>query len=214
MKYTRMTLLALAAILTLPVFADVVDDCIKLAQGGVGEEVIVAWAERQGPATLTATDVLRMKEGKVPDKAIASLIRSGARMQMPMQPMMQPEMRMPAQEQPTQTIAVPRTVSYEASPTTYVYSDPAPVYYSSYYSGYPYYYRGYGYPYYGSYGLGLSFNFGGRGGYYGHGYYGGGYRGGYYGGGHGGYYGGSGYRGGYSGGGHGGYSGGSHGGRH
>jgi len=191
MKYTRLTLLALAAVLALPVFADVVDDCIKLAQGGVGEEVIVAWADRQGGANLTAADVLRLKDGKVSDKAIATLIRAGMRMQAPM-PMQQPmQMQMPAQQQPSQTVTVPHTVSYESSPTV-VYSDPTPVYYTSYYSGYPYYYSGYpyyyGYPYYG-YGLGLSFNFG-RGGY-GHGYYGGGYRGG------------SGYSG-----------GGSHGGRH
>ena len=41
MKYARLSLMALAAVLALPVFADTVDDCIKLAQGGVGEEVIV-----------------------------------------------------------------------------------------------------------------------------------------------------------------------------
>ena len=43
MLYTRLSLVLLAAVMTLPVFADgVVDDCIKLSQGGVGEEVTPA----------------------------------------------------------------------------------------------------------------------------------------------------------------------------
>lgn len=211
MKYARLSLMALAAVLTLPVFADTVDDCIKLAQGGVGEEVIVAWAERQNATSMSATEVLRLKDGKVPDRAIAALLRSGRHIQI-QQPM--PAMQMeqqPMQQEAQQNVAVPRTISYEPS-TTYVESSPVVYssysypYYSSY--GYPYYsgyYGGYGYPYYG-YGVGLSFNFG-RGGY-GHGYYGGGYRGGYgYGGGYRSGYGG-GYRGGYGGGYRGGYGGG------
>lgn len=219
MNYARLTLVMLATVMALPVFADgLVDDCIKLAQGGVGEEVVVAWAERQGGGNLSAADILRLKDGKVPDRAIATLIRSGSRV-----PMMHGEMR--AEQPQIQTVpAQHQTVAYEptttcstcATPaTSYVYTDSYPTY--SYYGGYPYYssyyypryygYYGYGYP-----GFGLSFNFG-RGGYYG------GYRGGYYGGYRGGYYGGysGGYRGGFSGGfstGYrGGFSSGSHGGR-
>ena len=210
MKYARLSLMALAAVLALPVFADTVDDCIKLAQGGVGEEVIVAWAERQNTTSMSATEVLRLKDGKVPDRAIAALLRSGRHIQM-QQPM--PAMQMeqqPMQQEAQQNVAVPRTVSYEPS-TTYVESSPVVYssygypYYSSY--GYPYYsgyYGGYGYPYYG---VGLSFGFG-RGYYggYGRGWGGYGGRGGYYGGYRGGY--GGGYRGGYGGGYRGGYGGG------
>ena len=202
MNYSRLSLVLLAAVMALPVFADgLVDDCIKLTQGGVGEEVIVAWAERQGGSNLSATDVLRLKDGKVPDRAIAALLRAGIRV-----PMMRGEMR-PEQPQIQAAPAVQRqTVAYEPATTTcaapstsYVYTDSYPSY--SYYGGYPYYssyYPSYGYYGYGYPGFGLSLNFG-------RGYYGG-YRGGYYGG----------YRGGFSGGFRGGFSsgGGFRGGRH
>ncbi|MEI6232348.1 MAG: hypothetical protein WCT04_04815 [Planctomycetota bacterium] len=219
MTYARLSVLALAAVMALPVFADVVDDCIRLAQGGVGEEVIVAWVERQGSADLSAADVLRMKDGKVPDRAIAALLRVGVRAPMRQMPQTQPQQqpRYQTQEAPIQTVAVPRTVSYEPA-TRYVYSEPTSYVYPStyYYGGSPYYSSCYNsYPYYSS-GVGLSFSFG-NGGYYGNRYYGGysngycgSYRGGYYGGyssNHGGYYGGysSGIRGGFSGGFSGGY---------
>src|SRR5438105_14620712 len=79
MKTTRLSLLALAAVLALPVFAQgVVEDAIRLSQGGVGEEVLVAWAEKQGSQNLTAQDIIRLKEAKVPDRAVAAMIRTGA----------------------------------------------------------------------------------------------------------------------------------------
>ncbi|HLX62878.1 MAG TPA: hypothetical protein VKX17_16500 [Planctomycetota bacterium] len=137
---SRFYVLAFAAILALPVLAEVTEDAIKLAQNGVTEDVIVAWCENQNVRNLTAQDVLRMKDGKVPDRAIAALLRTAARQTVPLNT---------------------NNTEYVATPsTTYVYTSP-------YYSGYDYpYYYSYGYPYYRSYGywgpsLGFGFRFGG-----------------------------------------------------
>src|SRR5262245_51652567 len=78
MKFARLSLMVLAAVVALPVFADVTEDAIKLTAAGVGEEVVVAWAERQDAGNISAQDIIRMKDGKVPDRAIATLIRSGS----------------------------------------------------------------------------------------------------------------------------------------
>ncbi len=131
MNSFKFSMLVLAAILTLPVFADVTDDAIKLAQSGVTEDVIVAWCEHQQVTNITAQDVLRMRDGKVPDRAIAAMLRSASRQMVPINT---------------------NNTEYVAPITTYVYRQP-------YYYDYPYY-NSYGYPYYRSYGWGPSIGFG------------------------------------------------------
>lgn len=144
---SRLCVLILAALIALPVFAEVTDDAIRLTQSGVSGEVLEAWAQRQSISAVTAQDVLRMKDAKVPDQVITIILRNST--------------RAPIAETstPTTTYVEPaRTYVYTSTP---YYSDYP--YYSSYYGGgyYPYSRGYYGYGY-GS-GLGLSFNFGGGG---------------------------------------------------
>src|ERR1043165_9000721 len=194
MKFTKLSLLALAAVLALPVFAQsVVEDAIRLSQGGVGEEVMIAWAEKQNTGGLAAQDIIHLKEAKVPDRAIAALIRGGT-VSMPAQYAAQTDRHVTEVPGTSTTYVQPSTsytysddYTYPASYSSYpYYYSSYPYYYSSYYPYYGYPYRSYyygGYPYYRGYygsGLSLSFNFGG-GHRYGGGYYGG-YRGGYSGG--------------------------------
>lgn len=204
MKQVKFGILGLVAMLALPVFAaTAIDDLIKLSEGNAGEDVITAWAEKQtNVGSVSVDDILRMKAAKVPDRAIATMIRNGALANAG------PRSYIARDEQgnivtrdeavrpaPQVTYVQPTSTTY-VQPTSYVY-DSSPVYYTSYYPysyGYPRYYYG---GYYGGYyrpSFGLSFSFGG-GHRYG-GYYGGGYHGGYYGGGYGSYRGGSSFRGG------------------
>ena len=138
---SRLCVLVLAAAASLPLFADVTDDAIKLTQAGASADVIVAWAQHQGGSALSAQDILRLRDAKVPDEAITALMRS-------------------TPSAPSSAV-VESTRYVEPLTTSYVYSDP---YYSSsypYYSSYGYYpyHRGYYTSgYYPS--VGLSFNFG------------------------------------------------------
>ena len=205
MKYAKICFLALTVMLALPAFAEgVVNDVIQLTSSNVGEDVIVAWAERShSTATLSVNDILRMKDAKVPDKVIATLIRNGALAQAASAAAAMPIVARNEEGRIVQREAAPVTqtteVRYvESQPSTtyvtpsysYVYSDAYPVYYGGYYYPRSYYggYYGSSYP---SFGLSLNFGHGYYGGGYGHSY-GGGYGGGYghsYGGsyGHGGY---------------------------
>jgi hypothetical protein len=147
MKFSKLCIVVLATVLAFPVLAEVVDDAISLSKGGVTEDVIVTWAEHQNIRSLSTQDIVRLKEGNVPDRAISAMIKVAA------------NNRDTSSER---TVVESPRVEY-TTPTTY-YSD-YPTYYSSY--GYPYYYS-YGYPrYYGGYysswrpSVGLSFNFGG-----------------------------------------------------
>lgn len=209
MIYSKLAVLAFAALIALPVFADgVVDDAITLTNGNAGEDVIVAWAERQqSGGTISVEDILKLKANKVPDRAIATLIRNGAlkAAPVPAQYIARDESgrlveRSDAQPQQQQQQYTQPTQQYVAQPATYVqpvYASASPVYYSS----------GYSYPYYSSYySPSVSIGFGyyggsryGYGGYYGSGYGYGGYYGGYRGGHHHHH---GGYRGGHHGGGH------------
>ena len=81
MELAKLSLLGLAAVWALPVFAQsaVIADAIKLSHAGLGEEVMIAWAEKQESGALSAADIVQLKEAKVPDRAIMALIRSGAK---------------------------------------------------------------------------------------------------------------------------------------
>ena len=153
------------AVLTMPVFAGVADDAIRLAGSGVSDDVVIAWAEQQHGASVNAVDILKMKEGKVPEKVILELIHAATLAQTAMQsipptdryvstpaPVAQPAEQPIVQYAPpvVQTPAPMVEPVYVAPATTYVVSTP--------YYGYPYA------PYYG----GVAVNFGFFGGHYGH----------------------------------------------
>ncbi len=56
-----------------------VDDVIKLAKGGVGEEILAAFVETSEIAyDLSADEILALSEAKVPQSIIAMMIRKGA----------------------------------------------------------------------------------------------------------------------------------------
>ena len=150
---SKMALIILAAVMALPVFADVADDAIQLAQKGVNEQIIEAWAQRQAGVSLTSQDILRMKEANVSEAVIGILSQNGATAQ--------------SQTQSIYTPDATASTTYVQPSTTYVY-DSYPSSYGYYGGGYPYY-RGYGT------GVGLNFNFGGGHSYSGRGNYGGGY---------------------------------------
>lgn len=183
--------------------ADAVDDMVTLAQRGIGDEVLLAKAETSAMPALTTQDILRLKEGRVSDRVIATMIRRGTTAQAPSRvdytankysaeasdPVIGTPEPLAANVAPQRVIEVQR-----AAPVVYGTYDTAPVVYSTpvVYSS-PIVYAGYSYPrYYGGY----------YGGYYGRpcysGYYGSSYCGPrYYGGGSyygGGYYGHSHYR--------------------
>ena len=221
----KVLLLAVLCVGASVMAADVVSDTIKLSEGGVNEDVILAWAQQQPSFQASAENIIALKDHKVSDKVILTLIKgnentplsvtsnrvvadhgwlrkSDATIARRVSDQPAAENQVPVSD--PQPIAAPQT-TYVQPATTYVqtaaYAYPATTvaYVDSCSYGYPTYYGGY--PYYSSYYGGYPY-YGGLslgfyfGGHYGHGYYGGGYRGGYYGGG---------YRGGYYGGGRGGF---------
>ncbi len=69
-------LLALAVFGAGFAFADEVDDMIAMVQKGVGEEVMLASVEQsKSTYNLSAAQIIKLKEGKVPDKVIAAMLR-------------------------------------------------------------------------------------------------------------------------------------------
>jgi len=142
---SKLCILALAAMaaFAMPVFADVVDDAVMLSQSGVSDDVIVAWSQRQHVGALSAQDILRLRNGKVPDRAITAMIQAS---------------QTSSTSVNAESVQTTPSTTYYTEPTTYYYSDG--YYYPRYYSyGYPYYYGGYGYGWGPSFGL--SFDFGG-----------------------------------------------------
>jgi len=148
MRNINVFVLVLLATLALPALAAVSDDAIKMAQNGIQDDVIVAWCEAQQIASITAQDVLRMKEGKVPDRAIIAMIRNAAANR----PVAVATKPLPVENTTTEYVETPSTTY--VSPPPYYYVDRYPYYY-----GYPYY----GSPYYGYWGptFGFGFRFGG-----------------------------------------------------
>ena len=76
----KQTLTTLAGLLLLMVAANVraetLDDIITLAQKGVGEDVMLATVENsQSDFQLSVADIVKLKDGKVPDKVIAAMLR-------------------------------------------------------------------------------------------------------------------------------------------
>ncbi|MCY3018665.1 MAG: hypothetical protein NTW87_06500 [Planctomycetota bacterium] len=179
---TRWIATVVLAVVALPVFAGTVEDAIALAKGGLSEEVMLAWAEKQPGVSLSAADILRLHEAKVPAKIIVALLRNagnaaaGAARAEEAQPVRIAE-RAPAEAQPRRYVErapapadeapapvqreviryVERPTTTYAEPAVY-YVDASPAYYSpSYYPSYGYGYSGY--PYYGG-GLNVGLSFG------------------------------------------------------
>ncbi len=119
MSSSRFTMLVLAATLALPLLADVTDDAIKLAESGVPEAEMVAWCEHQQIGYVSAQDVVRLRDGKVPERAIAALLQTASRQMVPI-------------NTNNMEYVAPATKNVLASSDNY---------------DYPYYYS-YGYPYY------------------------------------------------------------------
>ena len=214
--------------------ADVVSDTIKLTEGGVGEDVVLAWAQQQPSFQASAENIIALKDHKVSDKVILTLIKGNENIPLKAAPsnrvasdrgwlrrsdamtarrvsdQTNVEAQIASEPQaiaPRQETYIAPSTTYYVQPATYVYPATTVAYVDSCSYGYPYYssYSSGYYPYSGGYyGSGLSLGF-----YFGggHGYYGGGYdHGGYGHGGYGGGYGHGSYGGGY---GHGGGFGGS-----
>lgn len=182
-------ILPLSLLLTLvaaaPLFAvdssqrpTLVQDVIRMAQGGVSDQAIIAFVQnRRGTFTISADDMIAMSEAKV-SKDVMSFVANGAA------PAEQAVTGQPSSEQPSDqnwrdrrsTEAEERTE--EARQTTRTVVVPR-VYISPWYWD-PWYYD----PFWYGPRLSLNFGFGYYGGYRGH-YYGGGhYGGGHWGGGH------------------------------
>lgn len=54
-------------------------ELLKLAGAGLSDEVLVAWIEAQPPyAPVAAEAIMKLKEGKVSEKALASFVRNGS----------------------------------------------------------------------------------------------------------------------------------------
>ena len=76
MRRTLVVLAGALLMLAVSVRAQTTDDIIALAQKGVGEEVMVAAVENAKSAfQLSAADILKLKDGKVPDKVIMAMLR-------------------------------------------------------------------------------------------------------------------------------------------
>ncbi|MBI3828565.1 MAG: hypothetical protein HY291_03560, partial [Planctomycetes bacterium] len=59
-----------------------IDEAMKLAKSGVGEEVQIAWAETRDPyAAIDADTILKLKAGGVGEKVIAAMVRHGGQQQ-------------------------------------------------------------------------------------------------------------------------------------
>lgn len=156
-----------------------VEDAIKLAKSGVGEDVQIAWAEsREAFASVDADTILALKNGGVGEKVIAALVRrGGSRAAEDRTPYVRVVQRYEtpstgssngdAVQTARRAYTTEEAVQYTyAQPERVVYASPSYTYYSSYnpyYSSYyPYYYGGY-YPYYSSYYYPrYSFSFGGH----------------------------------------------------
>ncbi|MCW8131050.1 MAG: hypothetical protein KIS92_11935 [Planctomycetota bacterium] len=170
-----------------------VEDAIKLAKSGVGEDVQIAWAEsREAFASVDADTILTLKNGGVGEKVIAALVRRGGsraaessvpyvrvvqRYETPStgsagsQAVQTARRAYTTDEAVQYTYAQPERVVY--SYPSYSYSSSYYPYYSSYYPYYSSYYSSY-YPYYRSHCYpSFSFSWGGRwggGGHWGHGH--------------------------------------------
>jgi len=202
MSRSVLSLIAVVGLCTAGWAADTVDDMVTLAQRGIGDEVLLAKAETGSMPALSTQDILRLKDGRVSDRVIATMIRRGSSAQAPSRidytadkygtEATDPVIGTPA---PLAVAPVQRVIEVQRSAPVYstVAYQPAvyaqPVVYSS-----PVVYASYNYPRYGGY----------YGGYYGRpyysSYYGGGYcapryYGGHYGRGYGSYYGGGHYHG-------------------
>lgn len=156
-KFIACLVLFVVSLSTGSVQAATNEDMILLAQKGVSENIMIAYAEVNEFDRLSVSDILMLRKAGVPDKVIAAMLRSIVR-------------NMPADGS---VITERKYVTVPVSaPVTYSYSDPSPSYQYVYTYPYPYYRYSYC-PYY-SPGLYFGFGYGHRGHSYDHGY-GGGY---------------------------------------
>lgn len=163
-----------------PLPAAPLEDAIKLAKSGVGEDVQVAWAEsRETFAPVSADGILKLKEAGVSEKVIAAFVRRGgaktAEVQIPYVRVIQrydtgTGTRTVAQavQQARQEYTREEAVQYTyAQPDRVVYVDRSYSYPSTYYYG-----STYRYPYYSGYYYPRTNWYGSWGGHWGHGHWG------------------------------------------
>jgi len=129
--------------------AETADDVALLAQKGLGEEVLLAFVERaEGTFTLSADQIIKLKQAGVPEKVIAAMLRKKVpapavqAAPAPQAAVAQPQPAPAYEYTPPRTriirAAEPVTV-YDSAPTVIYQSDPVyvPAYYpSDYYWGY------------------------------------------------------------------------------
>jgi hypothetical protein len=162
-----------ALALTGSAFSQTADEVILLTQKGVGEDVLVAFVEAsQAPVALSVADIAKLKDAKVPDKVIVTMLhrQPADRVSVASRAAQQTESKYQARSDNSQA-----SVEYQPAPQRVVEVPSATYVYSGYpYSyGSSYYYPGY-YPYYyPSVSLGFGFgSFGHHGFAGGHGFHG------------------------------------------
>jgi hypothetical protein len=120
--------------------ASTMDDVIALNQKNVGEDVLLAMVDKdRSRYALGASDIVRLKDARVPEKVILAMIRHRGT-----------EIARVEQSAPAERVVVQSTPTVVQSPPAVVYANP-PVYttvYPSVVYGYPYY-RPYWGPYFG-----------------------------------------------------------------
>jgi len=190
MFISRIAFPLLAAVMAVPAFAEVVDDAVKMAAGGVSDEVMISWAERQSGHEISAADIVSLKGAKVPDRVIIALIRRSGEDEMAIAPQ-QVQRREVVRQQPVRQVQVKEreviryvdapSTTYDVTPGVELASYYYPSYSSRYYNSYPRYYSsGYSYPRYYHYSPHSYYpRYGGYSGYSSRGYIGGGYGRGY-----------------------------------
>jgi hypothetical protein len=146
--------------------AATVEDVVTLTQKGVGDEVMLAFVETSEPVTLTADDILKLKDAKVSKEVVVAILKHckpvAHEVIAERQPIVIRAKAEPIRAQPVRVVQEPiQQVEIVEAPTVrYVYTD--------YPSAYPYYsypcYRPYYYPSF-SVGFGFSsYGYGSRGG--------------------------------------------------
>lgn len=187
-----------------------VPEVLQLVQARVNDSIIVNYIQNSGTIySLDANQIVYLKQQGASDAVLNAMLNQRVRLTGSTEPgTTTSSPAVASASAPAPSVAAPAvssSVAYDqsaqpaAAPSSvYVIPDTQTYYYDNwYYGGYPYYYSGY--PYYYGYGygwpaIGVSFGWGGYGGWHG----------GYYGGWHGGGYGGGFHSGGYGGGFHGG----------
>ena len=143
MFITRMLLVLCLGLVasSIPARAEIVDDTIQMSAAGAGDDVIIAWLQKQGGYSMNADRVLRLKAGKVSDRVVMAMLQSAAGPGVPAVATEAPADPAPA---PVTEETEGRAVSEEYVPSSSVYTGDAPAAYSPFYANeypfFPYYY--------------------------------------------------------------------------